>query len=287
MRRAARFTTSPITVYVRRYAGPMSPANSGPRGSRRCGSAAARRRRRSLRSASSIRSVSPSARGAPAVRISLPPSRRRPGEEADLLLVGRRLRIGVSSTGGRRRPPPARARRSSPSVPSKRMNAIEICRCSGVPPPARTCVRTAVDRQCATASASTLYVGISAATWWPEAPRFRRNPGPFGSPRQRAGMAADLRAYQDLPRLGDVLHPDRPGPSRARSRPTHDGTRRRGRSDRRPCARRPTSAAGRASPAPRSGRPHEAPAASTPPSGRRSPRDRLPRTAGAVRRRRT
>ena len=28
--RAARFTASPITVYVRRYAGPMSPAKTGP-----------------------------------------------------------------------------------------------------------------------------------------------------------------------------------------------------------------------------------------------------------------
>ena len=71
---AARFTASPITVYVRRYAGPMSPAKTWPLFTpMRTGTAvsASRIDRRVI----SIRpSSSPSAFGAPATRMTFPPS---------------------------------------------------------------------------------------------------------------------------------------------------------------------------------------------------------------------
>ena len=73
--RAARFTASPMIVYVRRYSGPMFPANTGPRFTP---SRTANRRRRSTISCSvrSMRSSSsPTAAGAPAARMILPPSR--------------------------------------------------------------------------------------------------------------------------------------------------------------------------------------------------------------------
>ena len=72
--RAARFTASPITVYVRRYAGPMSPAKTCPLFTPiRTGTVVSA----SMidRSVSSIRpSSSPIAFGAPATRMTLPPS---------------------------------------------------------------------------------------------------------------------------------------------------------------------------------------------------------------------
>ena len=74
IRRAARFTVSPMTVYVRRYWGPMSPANTLPRFTpMRTGNGSGVSMMR--RSASSMRSSSsPWAFGAPPDRISFPPS---------------------------------------------------------------------------------------------------------------------------------------------------------------------------------------------------------------------
>ena len=124
--RAARFTASPITVYVRRYHGPMSPANTraavhaDPDRDRRSASAISR-------SASSIRSSSlPVIVGAPAVRISLPPSSSTSvREEAHAVSSHGRLHVGdaarASSSATRRR---ALRCSISSSVPSKWMNAI-------------------------------------------------------------------------------------------------------------------------------------------------------------------
>ena len=72
--RAARFTASPITVYVRRYPGPMSPAKTGPLFTPiRTGSVVSASM--TERSVSSIRpSSSPRALGAPATRMTFPPS---------------------------------------------------------------------------------------------------------------------------------------------------------------------------------------------------------------------
>ena len=125
----------PSPCSVRRYGGPMSPANTGPRFTPiRTG--IARSPSTIRRSASSIRSSSsPVARGAPAVRISLPPSastseaeeadavaRRRPAcvsRDEPVELVGDRLRplaldqlVGPVEMHERdRRPAGARARR--------------------------------------------------------------------------------------------------------------------------------------------------------------------------------
>ena len=74
IRRAARFTASPIVVYTRRPGAPRSPANTYPRftPARRCspGSVSITSRiARSMRSSSPPRDV-----GTPAVRMNLPPS---------------------------------------------------------------------------------------------------------------------------------------------------------------------------------------------------------------------
>ena len=73
IRRAARLTVSPITVNVRRRSEPRSPMNTGPRLSpARIGSAtSASRISRAVRTAAS--SSCPVDRGAPAVRMILPP----------------------------------------------------------------------------------------------------------------------------------------------------------------------------------------------------------------------
>ena len=146
-----------------------------------------------LRSASSMRSSSsPVTFGAPAVRISLPPSASTSEARNDDPAAPRPPpRPRSRGDGAPRRPRPGRCCSISASVPSKWMNAIVTGRCSEVPPPARTCARTAVDRQRASVSAGIFGRGTSGnLSVCPGGSRRRSSPGPLASPRHRLGRSA-------------------------------------------------------------------------------------------------
>ena len=203
-----------MTVYVRRYQGPMSPANTAPRftpiriGIARSPSAI-------WRSASSIRSSSlPVIVGAPAVRISLPPSSSASVERKQHpVLVARRLGVGqqLLELVGDRRGPALLDHPVGPVEVDERDRDLPVL---GVPPPASTCVAHRRRQAVRDRVRIDAYVRDLGATWWPGGSRFRRNPGPFAlAEAARRHGGGDLRAHEDLPRLGDVLHPDRPGPA--------------------------------------------------------------------------
>ena len=191
----------------------MSPANTAPRftpiliGIPRSTSAI-------LRSASSIRSSSlPVIVGAPAVRISLPPSSSASVERKQTPYSSHAACVSASSTW--RSSATAAGPRSSiiPSVPSKWMNAIEICRCSGVPPPAKH-VRSHRGRQ---AVRDRVRIDVVRGDLGRDVVARRLSlqketrPLRFPEAASRDG-GGDLRAHEDLARLRDVLHPDRPRP---------------------------------------------------------------------------
>ena len=123
MRRAARFTVSPMTVYVRRYSGADVAGEDRGRGSRRCGAAAG------------VVRVGDAARGAQSIRSSSSPiGPRHAGdeddlaavvvdvgaEERDLVLVGDALR-GADELVAARRPAT-----SAPSLREQLVGAVEV-----------------------------------------------------------------------------------------------------------------------------------------------------------------
>ena len=136
--RAARFTASPLIEYVRRNAGPKSPANTPPLLTPiRSGSAPGRSRTR--RQASSIRSsLEPPLVGAPATSMILPPSASMSvsknvtpcRSQASCTLRTTASSASVSAST------PASA--SSASVPENRTNATATRRCSGSAAPSMT-----------------------------------------------------------------------------------------------------------------------------------------------------
>ncbi len=234
----------------------MSPANTPPlftpirTGILRCLSAI-------FRSASSIRSSSlPVIVGAPAVRISLPPSSSASVDRKHTPYSSQAACVSASSSCRPSATASGAALGIMSSVPSKWMNAIEICRCSGVPPPASTWLAHG-RRQAVRHGIRIDVVGRDLAR--PRGARAARAsariPGPLASPMQRGGSCLrDLAGSRGCRRRRPTCSIlDRSASSRARSRPARDATRRRGRSDRCRCARRPTCGAARGSPAPRSG----------------------------------
>ena len=168
----------------------MSPANTGPWFTpirtpiERSGSTI--RRSDSKRRSSS----SPTARGAPADKISLPPSastsepRKHTPSSSTAACVSRTSRSSSpASTSG-----PSRS--ISASVPSKWMNPTATCRCSGSVTPASSESRVAsgtlrISSSSGTSGRTAIVPGASPAG----APR-KNTPSPFASPREEAGSSA-------------------------------------------------------------------------------------------------
>ena len=135
-RRAARFTVSPMTVYVSRYGGPTTPAKSGPaltpmRTSSGDGRAAIALVARRIRSASSSWPT-----GAPATTMSLPPfgATSDPSSVMSWSSQASDVQVTRSSSAAAQASGPSVARRSS--VPPKARNATTAWRCSAPRPPA-------------------------------------------------------------------------------------------------------------------------------------------------------
>ncbi len=102
------------------------------------------------RSASSMRSSSsPVLPGAPAVRISLPPSTSTSDDKSAMPCSSVAASTVPTSRCSASAAASGPARSISASVPSMRMKAIVTGRCSEPPPPPLMCVRIAGDRQCA------------------------------------------------------------------------------------------------------------------------------------------
>ena len=145
-----------------------------------------------LRSASSIRSSSsPVTLGAPDVRISLPPS----ASTSEARNATSRSSVAASTALTRRWSASAAAsgpsRSIKASMPLNWMKAIVTGRCSDDPPPSSTCARIAGDRQRASISNGIAGRGCSGIlATRPPGSRLSSTPGPFASPRQRAGSSA-------------------------------------------------------------------------------------------------